>query len=262
MKESINFNRAATFYDATRKLRDDIADQITNALLAEIRAAGADRVLEVGIGTGRMARPLMREGVQMVGVDISTEMMGQLFVQLTPEHTPPELLLSDATALPFRDGTFRAAMVVHVLHLVQSVEDTVAEVRRVLAPGGVLLHQTRRPDEDTNRMWIEHDKFWIEVCRAHGHELVQRPTQERITQALTNSGATASVMELARSEDESSVEIELDNLRGRQHSWMWLIPDEIITDSMGEFEAWLRKRAAPDGTFMDRAAYVIEAWRW
>ena len=40
MKESINFNRAAAFYDATRKLRDDIADQITHALLAEIRAVG------------------------------------------------------------------------------------------------------------------------------------------------------------------------------------------------------------------------------
>lgn len=262
MKESINFNRAATFYDATRKLRDDIADQITNALLAEIRAAGADRVLEVGIGTGRMARPLMREGVQMVGVDISTEMMGQLIAQLTPEHTLPELLLGDATALPFRDGSFRAVMVVHVLHLVKSPDDAIREISRMLAPDGVLLHQTRRPDEETHRMWVDHDKFWTDICRARGHELVQRPTQERITKALTDSGATAKVKELARSEHESSVEVEMENLRARRHSWMWLVPDAIVAESMGEFEGWLRQRAGPDGTFVDRATYVIEAWQW
>lgn len=262
MKESINFNRAATFYDATRKLRDDIADQITHALLAQIRGAGADRVLEVGIGTGRMARPLMREGVQMVGVDISTEMMGQLVAQLTPEHTPPELLLGDATALPFPDGSFRAAMVVHVLHLVKSVEGTVAEIKRVLAPGGVLLHQTRRPDEETQQAWDSHDEFWTDICRARGHELIRRPTQERITKVLTDSGATANVVELAGSEHESSIKEELDNLRARRHSWSWLIPDAIVADSMGEFEAWLRERADPDGRFVDRATYVIEAWRW
>jgi SAM-dependent methyltransferase len=209
-----------------------------------------------------MARPLMGEGVQMVGVDISTEMMGQLVAQLTQEHTPPDLLLGDATALPFRDGSFRAAMVVHVLHLVKSVEDALAEIRRVLAPGGVLLHQTRLPDEQTNRMWIEHDDFWAEMCRTHGHKLTQRPTQEEIKQALTDSGATARVMELARSEHESSIKEELDNLRARRHSWMWLIPDAIINDSVGDFEAWLQERAEPDGTFVDRATYVIEAWRW
>jgi ubiquinone/menaquinone biosynthesis C-methylase UbiE len=209
-----------------------------------------------------MARPLMREGVRMVGVDISTEMMGQLRAQLTAEHTPPELLLGDATALPFRDGAFRAAMVVHVLHLVRSVTETVGEIKRVLATGGVLMHQARRPDEETNRMWRDHDAFWREVCRSHGHKLTLRPSPEEITQALTASGGKVTVTELARSDHKSSVGEELENLRVRKHSWMWLIPDAIIEVSMGKFEAWLRERAEADGTFVDRATYVIETWRW
>lgn len=262
MKESINFNRAATFYDATRKLRDDIADQITNALLAEIRGAGADRVLEVGIGTGRIARPLMSEGVQVVGVDISTEMMGQLAAQLTPEHTPPELLLGDATALPFRDGSFRAAMVVHVLHLVKSVEDTVAEIKRVLAPGGVLLQQTRYPDEQTERTWQEHEKFWDKICANRGHKRRRRPFPDDIARAFRESSTTLSVTELATFDHQSSVEQELQDTRERKHSWSWEIPDAILDESMGEFERWLREHAGPDGHFVDRATYVIEAWRW
>ncbi len=136
MAKSINFDRAADIYDATRKLPDAASTRITDGLLREIRAAGADRVLEVGIGTGRMTRPLMAHGVQMVGVDISQQMMTRLLAQLKPEHTAPGLLLGDATALPLRDGSFRAAIVVHVLHLVASIEEAVLEIRRVLAPGG------------------------------------------------------------------------------------------------------------------------------
>jgi ubiquinone/menaquinone biosynthesis C-methylase UbiE len=262
MKESISFDRAASFYDATRKLNDDLADKITQALLAEIRKSGADRVLEVGIGTGRMARPLMLEGTRMVGVDISSEMMGQLLAQLTPAHTPPELILGDATGLPFRDDSFLAAMVVHVFHLVRSVERTAAELRRVLEPKGVLFHQTRIPDSATHEAWKSHDEFWDRMCAAHGHQRQHRPTDNEVRSALEASGARARIIELATVEHESSVDEELTNLRERKHSWSWLIPDEVVESSWTAFEDWLESRAAPDGTFADRVTYIIEVWQW
>lgn len=85
MAESISFDRAAEIYDATRALDGGVAGRITEALRAEIEAANADRVLEVGIGTGRMARPLLRAGLRIVGVDISAPMMARLREQLTPD---------------------------------------------------------------------------------------------------------------------------------------------------------------------------------
>ncbi len=262
MTESINFNRAATFYDATRKLPDDVAAEITRALLAEIRASGADKVLEIGIGTGRMARPLMREGVQMVGVDISTEMMGQLIAQLSAEHTPPALMLGDATALPFRDSAFGGAMIVHVLHLVRSVEETIAEIRRVLTPEGVLLHQTQRPDDETQAVWDSHEEFWDRMCSRHNYRRRQRTTQATIRRAFAESGASARVVELSERVHESTVAEELRHVREHTHSWSWTIPDHILADSMVEFEGWLRERADADGSFADRTRYVVEVWRW
>ena len=93
MAESLSFDRVASIYDATRKLPTDVSGEITKALLDGIEAAGAERVLEIGVGTGRIARPLIAAGVPLTGVDISSEMMGRLREQLPPRQRCPELVL-------------------------------------------------------------------------------------------------------------------------------------------------------------------------
>lgn len=261
MKESINFDRAAGVYDATRKLPDDTAEAITQALLREIRAAGADRVLEVGIGTGRIARPLMREGVRMLGVDISREMMGQLRRQLTPENTAPDLLLGDATALPLASGSFRAALVVHVFHLVQSIEKTISEIRRVLAADGALLHQTRRATEETERMWDDSMAEWRRVLAARGYVGKSRREMSEIRAALLASGGKMREMDVIASPEVWTADQEMGRLRNRQSAWTWAVPSDIFDDALPEYEAWLR-RALPAGTFRDDVTLTIERWTW
>lgn len=244
MKESVNFDRAAGIYDATRKLKANSAEAITKALLTEIRAAGADRVLEVGIGTGRIARPLMREGVRIVGVDISQQMMGQLVEQLTPKHTSPDLLLGDATALPIRDDAFRAAMIVHVFHLVASVEAAAGEIRRVLAPGGVLLHQSRRPTEETDRLWNDSYEFWGQLLRARGFERGERRLLPEIRDAPVATGAHIEVIDVMDSAEPSTVDEEIERLRTRCSAWTWQVPDAIFDDALPDYEVWLHERVS------------------
>ncbi len=261
MSESISFDRAASFYDATRKLRDDLAASINAALLAELRKANADRLLEVGIGTGRMARPLMAEGIHVTGVDISGAMMAQLLAQLGPEHTPPDLLLGDATRLPFCDDSFPAALVVHVFHLVASAENAIAEIRRVLAPGGVLIQQTRRADPETQAMWDEHEAFWDSVGAIHGFKRRHQSRGREIDDILTQSGATLRETDLDTVEDGTTVEDELDALRTKRNSWTWDIPDAALSDSVVRYEKWLRGKF-PSGHFADRFTYTIQTARW
>ncbi|HVP05508.1 MAG TPA: class I SAM-dependent methyltransferase [Dehalococcoidia bacterium] len=260
MKESINFDRAATYYDATRKLPDDVAEGITRALLAEVRAAGTDRLLEVGIGTGRMARPLMRAGLRMVGVDISAEMMGQLLAQLTPEHTPPELLLGDATALPFRDGSFKAAMVVHVLHLVASVEATVREIKRVLAPGGVLLHQTRKPHAGVDDLWRESYAVLTRLLAERGYQLKPRLLPEDIRAAISRTGAGLKVIDVTEASETSTVNEEMERIKNRICSWSWPVPEGPLVDAMPDYERWLQERTG--GSWTDKTTIELEVWRW
>jgi ubiquinone/menaquinone biosynthesis C-methylase UbiE len=261
MAKSINFDRAADIYDATRKLPDAASAKITDGFLREIRAAGADRVLEVGIGTGRMARPLMARGVRMVGVDISAKMLAQLCEQLTGDHRPPDLLLGDATVLPFRDNAFRAAMVVHVLHLVASIEETLAEIRRVLRPGGVLLHQTRRAKPETKRFWDESYDEWGRLLKARSFLRRSRFDEVIVREKIRESGASLRLTDVAGSTETSTVDDEMHRLRTRSQSWTWQVPTDIFDDALPEYEQWLRA-AVPGGSWTDNVTIELEVWRW
>lgn len=260
MKESINFDRAADIYDATRKLPDAAGAAITQGLLREIRDAGADRLLEVGIGTGRMARPLMREGVRVAGVDISTEMMSRLREQLTPQHTPPDLLLGDATQLPLSDDSFRAVMIVHVLHLVSSMPAAIEEIKRVLAPGGVLLHQTRRPHPGVDDLWRESYAEWTRLLAARGFELKNRTEPADIRRAILAAGGKLQLIDVADASETSTVADEIDRIRKRTCSWTWQVPGEPFEDALPEYEEWLRERSG--GSWTDHVTIELEVWRW
>lgn len=90
--------------------------------------------LEIGIGTGRIALPLVEAGVRMVGVDISAEMLRKLVERRPASH--PEVVVADATRLPFADATFGSAIASHVLHLIPTWRDALAEIWRVVRPNG------------------------------------------------------------------------------------------------------------------------------
>ena len=133
---SVNFDRAAGFYDSSRTLSPEGEAWVTKLLGAEL--AGRGRCLEIGVGTGRVALPLHRSGLPMVGIDISPKMVDRL-VEKAGGRPPFPLALADATALPFGDATFGAALAAHVLHLIPPWRQGVVELARVVRPGGVVL---------------------------------------------------------------------------------------------------------------------------
>jgi len=137
---SINFDRASGFYDASRTHGPEVQAEVTALLAGVLESRG--RCLEVGVGTGRVALPLHRAGIPMARVDISPRMVERL-VDKAGGRSPFPLALADATALPFGDGAFGAALVAHVLHLIPTWRQALAELVRVVGPGApVLVHLT------------------------------------------------------------------------------------------------------------------------
>ncbi len=110
------------------------------AVLAAIGAELADAraVLDLGCGNGAYAAALAARAsaTRVVGADLSPAMLYQAR-RLLGVHMP--LLRADATALPFRHGSFDIVFMSHVLLLVPDIERCVAEVARSLAPGGRLV---------------------------------------------------------------------------------------------------------------------------
>ena len=96
--------------------------------------AGGGLVGDLGCGPGHVAAYLADRGVRVVGVDLSPGMLAQ-----APAGLP--VVAGDLRALPLRDGTLSAAVAFYsLIHLPPRTEvAALAEIRRVLAPGGVLL---------------------------------------------------------------------------------------------------------------------------
>lgn len=103
--------------------------------LDEIRDARPARVLEVGCGTGGFAARLLDAlpGVDLVAIDQS-----ERFVELTAARGVPARV-ADVQALPFEDHTFDVVSALWMLYHVPDLHLGLAEVRRVLRPGGLFV---------------------------------------------------------------------------------------------------------------------------
>lgn len=110
-----------------------------------LRMTGAVRgpVLELGCGTGRVTFPLAHEGVHVVGVDRSAEMLARARRRGKRQRrgTAPDLTRADIRALPFGDGAFQMVMAPYgILQSLLSERDlkaTLADVARVVEPDGI-----------------------------------------------------------------------------------------------------------------------------
>lgn len=97
---------------------------------------GEERALDVGTGAGAFAialAPLVRE---VVGVDIVPELLAE-GRKRAPANV--ELVEAEATALPFERGSFDLVCTARTLHHVPRPELVLAEMNRVLRPGGTML---------------------------------------------------------------------------------------------------------------------------
>ena len=117
------FDSIAPAYDATR---DPIDEATMAGVVRTLRAEGIHALLEVGVGTGRIARPMSEQGFLVTGVDASRGMLAHARAKGLPR-----LVRGSAYHLPFPDGAFDAALMVHVLHLLEEPRTALEEAARV-----------------------------------------------------------------------------------------------------------------------------------
>ena len=98
------------------------------------------RVLEVGVGTG-LALPLYGEGIEVSAIDFSEEMLAKARAKVAAQGLSrvAELRQMDARVLDFPDAAFDAVAAMHILSVVPEPERVMAEIARVLKPGGLVV---------------------------------------------------------------------------------------------------------------------------
>ncbi len=105
-------------------------------LVGRIAAGPGDTVLDVATGTGTVAIELVRrKGCRVVGLDQSLDMLA-----VARERVPHEVELvhGDADHLPFEDGSFDGLTFTYLLRYVDDPAATLAELARVVRPGGTI----------------------------------------------------------------------------------------------------------------------------
>jgi demethylmenaquinone methyltransferase/2-methoxy-6-polyprenyl-1,4-benzoquinol methylase len=149
------FDRISPVYDAmNRTMTMGLDQRWRRATVAAVVRPG-DRVLDACCGTGDLALASARTGARVTGVDFSERMLERAR-RKAPEV---EWVQGDALALPFSDGSFDAATVGFGVRNLDDLEAGLAELRRVLRPGGRLgILEITRPSgllAPFYRLWFD-----------------------------------------------------------------------------------------------------------
>ena len=158
-----------------RWMLDNLPRRVVQPLRSTVDSFHIDTgrtVLELGPGPGyfsvEVARRLGPEG-RLVCVDIQAEMIGALRRRLLREGVSNALpTVGDALALPLADCSVDCAFLVTVLGELPDRPKALAELRRVLKPGGILSIAEILPDPDYQFPDVVRD-----LCRASGFRLLE-----------------------------------------------------------------------------------------
>lgn len=149
----------AALYDRALKASEENGlGDMRRGLLAEARG----RVIEIGAGTG-INLDLYGAGIDdLTLVEPDPHMGAKLRDRLTGHSGPARLVTAPAESLPFPDDTFDTAVATLVLCTVPDPAAAIAELARVLKPGGRLLfiEHVRSADPGTARWQDRLEKPW------------------------------------------------------------------------------------------------------
>ena len=222
-----SFDRVAHCYDETRGMPPEAARRVSDAIARILRGVSpSPRLIEVGVGTGRMAVPLAEAGVRVTGIDISPNMLGVL----REKRRDIDVMLAEASRPPLREAAFDAALFVHILHLVPDAEATLCATARLVRPGGVILFgfdQGRIGQREQADAIIAHaveEIAHVPIPTRDAHDEA-RATTERV---LGDLGASVSTTIVASWPERARGRTMIERLSRKDYSSSWLIPDAAL----------------------------------
>ena len=147
------------------------------AQVSELIAGGT--LLDVGCGGGNHAVPAALHGCTVIAGDISNVMLRLLLQKAATNGADPARILAcrfNALCLPLPEASVEGATLNNLLHLISEPERVIAEMHRVLQPGGKLIVQVPTYEDarnaDRNAEYVRremefHRRYW-ELLKAQG----------------------------------------------------------------------------------------------
>jgi len=232
-----SFDRVAARYDATRAIPSAAEAAIAAGIAHAVSATPRTCLLEIGVGTGRIALPLSRRGVRCIGIDRSAPMLSA--AQHKGRDGAGRLLLAraDATALPSASASVDVALIVHVFHLIPDWPLALREALRVLRPGGYIVYGSERNGATSDERPIA--ERWRTLLAARGiTPRDHRSTDGAVRAALGARGLDPITETVATWTRESTVARTLAGYASHDYSSSWGIPDAIFAAANASLATW------------------------
>jgi len=141
------YNWGASRYDQVKEvLPQEDGLHLARPLLARLQGQAAPLVLDIATGTGRLPLALLRQwdfGGRVVGLDLCPRMLAVAQSKMRTQRQRTGLIQGNALTLCFRDSAFDAVTCLEALELVARQDDAIAEIMRILKPGGEVLLSNR-----------------------------------------------------------------------------------------------------------------------
>ncbi|MFT4119628.1 class I SAM-dependent methyltransferase [Bradyrhizobium sp.] len=157
---------------------NDTNRQATTELIRLLAVEAGHRVLEIGFGNGRAVPIVMAQAadVHYAGVDISPTMVAEArdFNAALVQAGRAGFDLASSHAMPFDTGSFDRVFAIGVVHFWAEPLASLAEVRRVLRPGGLMLMGCLAPEGAPDFAQVEYGFHlraapeWDDLCRSSG----------------------------------------------------------------------------------------------
>lgn len=236
--QSVTFDRAAGFYDQTRGFPQGEDRHAARMVAQTAGLTRQHRLLEIAVGTGRVALPLAEHVRQIIGVDLAVDMMARLREKL-PDYPDADIPLvrGDVMQLPIASASVDGVVMCHILHLLPEPERAIAEARRILVAGGGIIV-----------CWNESPQSELSVVTdgwARGTGVAFQHSRRDVAPALLEqAGWHKRVENFYAWTTRVAPEAYLENYRQRVWSSLWTMPDEQLKAGIAEAEKALRAHFA------------------
>ena len=174
-----------------RLMVKDTADTNDRAL-AKLDLTHPRTILDVGFGQGRTAAVLVRAGHHVLGVDSSPTMVSQATARNRAACRDGRARLhhGDGITIPFSDNSADAAITAHTIYFMPDPAATIADIARVLRPGGTLAIACRTSDDKTPA-WLDPNIYHIRtadeitaILRAAGFDHIAHEPGDTATHSI------------------------------------------------------------------------------
>ena len=194
--------------------------------------------LELGVGTGRIALPLIARGYRYIALDADAAMLEVFRQKIAGVDRKVQVVQADARAIPLPDESVHGVIVVHLWHLVPDWPKVLAEAIRVLKPGGALLEGWDQAEESPE--WTLQER-WRAFAAEEGFPVERGLHAKRlkeVEEALRCLGLKPRTREVARWREERTPREALEALSERLYSFTQGLPEPVHARVMERLWAW------------------------